>query len=165
MVQYCNQLSKREGLRPCYSGSEDDIRCDFYANGYRLPTEAEWEYAARGGAKSKGFAFADSYSKDYVSWNRDNSGGKTHSIGQKQPNELGLYDMSGNVWEWCWDWFGRYSSSPTTNPQGSSGDRVRVYRGGGYGNITIRLRIRFRGFYTPSNRFEDLGFRVVKTAW
>ena len=94
---------------------------------YRLPTEAELEYAARGGNKSHGYEYSGSNTLDNVAWYYDNSGSKTHSVGTKQPNELGIYDMSGNVWEWCNDWYGEnyYSSSSQNNPQGPSSGSVR----------------------------------------
>ncbi len=162
--EYCNRLSRIEGLTPCYSGSGDNIACDFSADGYRLPTEAEWEYAARGGNKSRGYEYAGSNSAGDVGWHGVNSGGKTHPVGQKRPNELGLYDMIGNVWEWCWDWYGKYSSSSQTDPRGPSSGSHRVLRGGSWNNGTRHLRVAGRHDYTPSRRNYFLGFRLVRKA-
>ena len=108
---------------------------------FRLPTEAEWEYAARGGNKSKGYKYAGSNTIDNVAWYKDNSGDKTHPVGSKAPNELGLYDMNGNVWEWCQDWFGDYSSSAQTNPTGPASGELRVNRGGSFNRLAVFTRL------------------------
>jgi formylglycine-generating enzyme required for sulfatase activity len=117
-VQYCNTLSARNGLNPCYSISGETVTSDFSKNGYRLPTEAEWEFAAKGGRLSRGTKYAGSSSAFDVAWYGSNSGSKTHPVGQKQSNELGLYGMSGNVSEWCNDWNAAYGSSAQTDPGG-----------------------------------------------
>jgi len=129
---------------------------------FRLPTEAEWEYAARGGNKSRGYKYAGGNDLGSVAWYNGNSGGKTHDGGQKQPNELGLYDMVGNVWEWCQDWYGKYSSSSQTNPNGSSSGSFRVTRGGGWGDDAGYCRVSFRGGDTPGNRYYYLGLRLAQ---
>ena len=128
---------------------------------YRLPTEAEWEYAAKGGNRSRGFIYAGDNSIQEVAWYIDNSGGQTHPVGGKRPNELGLYDMSGNVWEWCSDWYGKYSSSPQVNPSGPSGGSNRVIRGGSWFNLAIGCRAANRNSITPDSRRSLLGFRLV----
>lgn len=129
---------------------------------FRLPTEAEWEYAARGGNKSKGYKYSGSNTLDNVAWYTNNSSRKTHPVGQKQPNELGLYDMSGNVWEWCQDWYGSYSSSSQTNPTGPSSGSCRVLRGGSWVRNARRCRVSYRDGRTfPDYRSYDSGFRLA----
>lgn len=128
---------------------------------FRLPTEAEWEYAARGGDKSKGYKYSGSNTLDNVAWYTNNSSSKTHPVGQKQPNELGLYDMSGNVWEWCQDWYGSYSSSSQTNPTGPSSGSRRVLRGGSCYNFARDCRVSYRGSGDPDDRYNLNGFRLV----
>ena len=128
---------------------------------FRLPTEAEWEYAARGGNKSRGYKYAGSNSIDDVAWYTSNSTSRTHDVATKQSNELGLFDMSGNVWEWCSDWYGNYSSSAQTNPTGPSSGYDRVLRGGSWGRSAWDCRTSFRSSYTPSNRGYSIGFRLA----
>lgn len=128
---------------------------------FRLPTEAEWEYAARGGNKSRGYKYSGSNNIGDVAWYIDNSGSKTHQVGTKAPNELGIYDMSGNVWEWCQDWYGSYSSGSQTNPTGSSSGSYRVIRGGSWRNNARGCRVSNRDSYTPVNRGSNLGFRLA----
>lgn len=188
-VEFCNALSRKEGLKPCYSSSDvsynesrygyyivlvggqkessSSIYCNFSANGYRLPTEAEWEYAARGGNESRGYKYAGSNSAMEVAWYRANRGRtrRPREVGRKKPNELGLYDMSGNVWEWCWDWHGEYSSSSQTDPSGPSEGVNRVVRGGNYGSLDVSdIRVDNRSCSTPSNKGSKIGFRPVRTA-
>jgi formylglycine-generating enzyme required for sulfatase activity len=128
---------------------------------FRLPTEAEWEYAARGGQKSKGYKYAGSNTLSNVAWYMDNSSSKTHPVKQKQANELGLYDMTGNVREWCQDWYGSYSSNAQTNPTGSSSEPYRVYRGGNWNSSASNCRVAKRNYHAPGYRDLALGFRVV----
>jgi formylglycine-generating enzyme required for sulfatase activity len=164
-VEYCNRRSRREGLAPAYRGSGENISCDFSAAGYRLPTEAEWEYAAKGGNKDPmAYEYAGSNSPGGVAWYTDNSGGSTHQVGTKQPNSLGLYDMSGNVWEWCWDRYGNYSGSAQTDPQGPSTGLYPVVRGGSWYSSARYVRSAYRGNNTPSYRDGNIGFRVVRGA-
>lgn len=128
---------------------------------YILPTEAQWEYAARGGNKSRKNKYSGSFAIDAVAWYTSNSGSKTHLVGQKRANELGIYDMSGNVWEWCSDWYGRYSSSPQTSPTGPSSGQYRVLRGGSWFNDASYCRVSYRRNGTPSIDSFNIGFRVV----
>lgn len=128
---------------------------------FRLPTEAEWEYAARGGNKSNGYKYSGSNSIDNVAWYDGNSGSKTHPVGAKTPNELGIYDMSGNVWEWCQDWYGNYSSSSQTNQQGPSSGSNRVVRGGSWSSIAGSCRVSNRDYNDPGSRINNYGFRLA----
>jgi formylglycine-generating enzyme required for sulfatase activity len=170
-VAYCNWLSEKEGLTPCYTGKGRLIQCDFSANGYRLSTEAEWEYAARGGHLSQGYRYAGGNTPDDVAWYGDNAGGQAHPVGQKQPNELGLYDMSGNSWEWCWDLYSEryYASSPAVDPTGPANAPAgqalgpeRVRRGGNCleGADLLRVTCRSSGGATYAG---NNGFRLVRT--
>ena len=128
---------------------------------FRLPTEAEWEYAARGGNKSRGYKYSGSNNIGDVAWYTDNSGSKTHQVGTKSPNELGIYDMSGNVWEWCQDWYGNYSSSSQSNPTGPTSGSRRVGRGGSWGYNAKICRGSHRCNRYPDSRYYDLGFRLA----
>ncbi len=128
---------------------------------FRLPTEAEWEYAARGGSKSQGYKYSGSNTIDNVAWYSGISSTKAHEVGTKAPNELGIYDMSGNVWEWCSDWYGSYSSSSQTNPTGPSTGSRLVYRGGSWFSDAGSCRVTFRYSYVPNTRNNNLGLRLV----
>ena len=130
---------------------------------FRLPTEAEWEYAARGGKYSRGYKYSGSNNSDEVAWYGSNSGSKTHSVKTKKANELGLYDMSGNVWEWCNDWYNEnyYRNSPQTNPTGPSKGWERVLRGGCWNNLDRHVRVSFRDRSVPDIRFINNGLRLA----
>ena len=128
---------------------------------FRLPTEAEWEYAARGGKESRGYQYSGSSNISDVAWYDENSGSKTHPVGTKQANELGIYDMTGNVWEWCSDWYSSYSSSSQTNPTGSDRGSARVSRGGGWNCNASYCRLSVRFYYTPDFRLDILGLRLA----
>ncbi|MCB0848036.1 MAG: SUMF1/EgtB/PvdO family nonheme iron enzyme, partial [Bacteroidetes bacterium] len=128
------------------------------ANGYRLPTEAEWEYSARGGRYGQGFEYAGSENLEQVGWFRDNCQSQTHPVGLLLPNEFGLYDMSGNVWEWCWNWYGEYSI------YGAESGQSRVVRGGSWFNGASICRVAARSYGTPDVRSYDVGLRLSRTA-
>ena len=128
---------------------------------FRLPTEAEWEYAARGGNQSQGYKYSGSNNIVEVAWYNGYSGYQTHPVGTKAPNELGLYDMSGNVREWCSDWFGDYSSAAQTNPTGPTSGEQRVIRGGGYNIDAWQCRVSYRSGFSPYFGSNDIGFRLV----
>jgi formylglycine-generating enzyme required for sulfatase activity len=182
---FCNKLSIVEGLTPAYriSGSTDPsswgrsnptwdaVEVVSGSTGYRLPTEAQWEYAARGGNGSPGdYTYSGSNAVDDVAWYEDNipsqtpgnSGYGTQPVGTKQPNGLGIYDMSGNVGEWCWDWYGNYPSTEQTNPVGASSGSRRVLRGGSWGSTAQDVRSAHRSSVTPFIPGSDgLGFRLL----
>ena len=192
-IVYCNLLSIKEGLTPCYTikdstnpaawgtsptstGAEDyddweSVTCNFDANGYRLPTEAEWEYAARGGQTgitdgSWNYDYSGSNTLDDVAWCKDNSDRKPHEVGKKQANALGLYDMSGNVWEWCWDRYRSSSGYPSgiEDPAGPETGSPRVKRGGSRSFNAYYCTVSYRNIGSPFIRNNDYGFRLVRSA-
>jgi formylglycine-generating enzyme required for sulfatase activity len=162
-VAYCNALSVKEKLPPCYQisgttvGWADGVKC----TGYRLPTEAEWEYAARSPATN---IYAGSDSVDGVAWYSTNSGNTTHAVKTKTANGRGLYDLSGNVWEWVWDAYqGNYEALPSTDPIGPSASANRVFRGGSGFVTAADARVAQRNANAPTNRGSGLGVRVVRS--
>ena len=159
VVRFCNQLSHYEGLDPVYQIDGTDVTCDWNANGYRLPTEAEWEYCARAG---QDFKFSGSDTLRSVAWYADTSLGTTHPVGEKKPNAFGLYDMTGNVWEWVWDWMHRYRKPPLVDPRGPKKGTLRIERGGGWRHHAHRIRISRRSNFDPMYSGDDLGFRLCR---
>ncbi|MBN1250987.1 MAG: formylglycine-generating enzyme family protein [Bacteroidales bacterium] len=164
-VEYCNWLSEKNGLEKCYKIAGENTTCDFSKNGYRLPTEAEWEFAARGGNKSKGYNYSGSNNLDDVAWYDETTGLKgPMKVGTKKPNELGIYDMSGNVWEWCNDYYSGsyYSISPKDNPKGAGQNIHRVIRGGSWHYRSQLARIADRDGPYPHFTNYNYGFRLAK---
>ncbi|HRE59444.1 MAG TPA: SUMF1/EgtB/PvdO family nonheme iron enzyme [Candidatus Kapabacteria bacterium] len=170
-VAFCNNLSEMEGLDKCYSGSGDNIVCDWNATGYRLPTEGEWEYAAKAGT------ITDFYSGDFtndsctppidanlksIGWYCGNANNKTQEVGQKAPNDFGLFDMSGNVSEWCWDWYAAYTNTTVTDPKGPAMGSSRVFRGGSWSSNAVSCRSAYRNGNNSFNGNNNIGFRIVR---
>ncbi len=157
-VEFCNRLSEKMGYKPAYAIKGEKVERIKDGNGFRLPTEAEWEYACRAGTKD------DRYGKlDSIAWYSKNSGSETHGVGQKDPNKWGLYDMLGNVWEWCQDWKGNYPSGPVKDPTGPSSGSDRVIRGGGWSlNVASNCRSAIRFNAVPDRR-GFIGFRLSRS--
>jgi formylglycine-generating enzyme required for sulfatase activity len=169
VVEFCNALSTREGLTPAYEGSGENWAWNQGANGYRLPTEAEWEYACRAGSTT---AFAngpltnlecDDPNLDEMGWYCGNSGIVPHEVGGKQANSWGLYDMHGNVWEWCWDLFGDYPTGPVVDPVGPPSGLSRTFRGGCMENVAQECRSGNRNAVLATAASPGLGFRLARS--
>ena len=164
-VRFCNALSQKENLELVYTFNGKVVSADFQKNGYRLLTEAEWEYAARA-AGTENFNYSGSDIANEVSWYDDNSSRKIQTVAQKKPNGLGIYDMSGNDWEWCWDLIAAYSSKTQSDPTGPAPSKktiFRVIRGGAYSFNDSSSRCGFRRAFNPDSQAADIGFRVART--
>ncbi len=170
-VMMCNWLSKRDGYDKAYTIKHDDksgvfeVQCNFKSNGYRLPTEAEWEYAARGGERSKSYVFCGSNMPYSVAWFSENYKGEEHKSGELLPNEAGLYDMCGNVAEWCWDYYSEnyYTKAASTNPSGPDAGENRVLRGGTRRDKMKYIAFTRRSFLNQKMKNIYSGFRPVRT--
>ncbi|MDR0320224.1 MAG: formylglycine-generating enzyme family protein [Treponema sp.] len=195
-IKYCNKLSRRAGLKPAYKIKKTSVTWDRGANGYRLPTEAEWEYACRAGTETP-FSTGDDITTDeanyngrfpynkneddgeseYVGgiqewdeiedWNENEEGiylEKTTPVGTFPPNAFGLFDMHGNVFEWCWDWYGYYMPESQADPIGADSGSFRVIRGGSWTNGANAIRSAYRGIYITGDGNDRIGFRLVRNA-
>ncbi|AEE54573.1 SUMF1/EgtB/PvdO family nonheme iron enzyme [Haliscomenobacter hydrossis] len=154
-VDYCNWRSQQNGFQKVYQVNQFQVIANWQADGYRLPTEEEWEYAAKGGQNSQGYEYAGSNNADVVAWYNENSGGKSQLVGQKKANELGLHDMSGNVWEWCWDEYIFKNNSISLLKHGC--------RGGGWHLPNKHAMIEYHYNVNPKYSFSALGFRLVRS--
>ncbi len=178
-IEFCNKLSELSGLEPAYKidksvvdpnnhNSDDKLKwtVEFNkdANGYRLPLESEWEFAARGGSKAKKSQSLYSGSDDIgeVAWYYENSDKKSHEVGSKSPNALGIYDLSGNVWEWCWSWKENYNTGSISDPNGPKSGKYRVYRGGGWFSESKYSRVSARSAEFPQYKDNSLGLRLFR---
>jgi formylglycine-generating enzyme required for sulfatase activity len=168
-VRYCNKRSELAGLEPCYD--LEKWQCDFSKNGFRLPTEAEWEYACRAGTKTAYFFGNDAGQLGKYAWFEDNSGGKPHPVGQKQANPWGIYDICGNVWEWCNDYYqvDYYQQSPSVDPRGPEQGESKVVRGGAWKFSAESCRSAYRynenpGYTDVCFGYDIYGFRCVRNA-
>ena len=159
-VTFCNKLSELAGLKPCYNLTTWE--CDFTRNGYRLPTEAEWEYACRAGTATKYYTGDSENDLARAGWYFVNSGNTTHAVGGKEPNAFGLYDMHGTVWEWCNDWYGKYSANSQADPTGPGSGANRISRGGGWQDQANECRLTLRYDINPGDKNYYIGFRVVR---
>ncbi len=163
-IEFCNKLSEKEGRQSCYSGIPNTVACDFNANGYRLPTEAEWEYACRAGTTTLYNTGNTLDDLNRGSWSSGNAGGATKDVALLAANAWGLHDMHGNVFEWCWDWYkpDYYSLGVNDNPKGPDSGQEKVCRGGSWFVYHYGHRASFRSMLRPAFRGIDIGFRIVR---
>ncbi|MDH5656590.1 MAG: formylglycine-generating enzyme family protein [Spirochaetia bacterium] len=168
-IEYCNWRSKKEGLTAVYGINGENVNANWQADGYRLPTEAEWEYAARsGGKKEKYSGTSDEGSLGEYAWYNANSNDGTHPVGEKKANALGLYDMSGNVVEWVWDWYGekyykKIKKANPIDPVGPNSGLLRVFRGASWGSAPRGARSSYRFGFSPDIRISDVGFLLSRS--
>lgn len=165
-LEFCNALSRRDGYTEVYSDITGNLQADFSADGYRLPTEAEWEFACRGGTTTPYYTGSSKADLEKAGWYSGNANGTTHDVSDLEANTHGIHDMHGNVFEWCWDWFSAayYQQGENNNPRGPSGGEERVCRGGSYFVFEYGCRSSFRSMLTPQYKSRDIGIRLARTA-
>lgn len=163
IIEYCNAKSLKDGFQPCYDFFGEDVNCNFEADGYRLPTEAEWEFAAKAGERYNSNIYSGSDNPDEIGWHSGNSEAQLHRGAGKKPNKLGIYDLSGNLYEWVWNWYAPYSyrHDPATGPEKGTD---RVIRGGSWYHASSEMRVTNRFHAKPFVKTNYIGFRVVRSA-
>jgi formylglycine-generating enzyme required for sulfatase activity len=159
-VEFCNRLSEKAGLKPVYTIDGGKVTADWDVKGFRLPTEAEWEYACRAGTTGERYGEIDQ-----IAWYKENSNGSTQGVGKKEPNPWGIYDILGNVWEWCWDWHGDYPKEDKKDWRGPGEGSRRVNRGGSWSVGAESCACAFRGLSSLGIRVNFLGFRLARSFW
>ena len=162
-LRFCNALSEREGLQPVYTDIEGNLTADFKANGFRLPTEAEWEYACRAGTSTTYYTGETVADLSRCAWFTGNADGRPHDVGQLEANDFGLHDMHGNVFEWCWDWFGRYTDNKVDNPLGRANGNRRIIRGGSWAGDADKCMTSYRASINPAIAYYFWGIRLCRS--
>jgi len=162
-LDFLNKLSEREQLKPCYSGGGDRVQWQRGCNGFRLPTEAEWEYAARAGTQTAYSFGADPQQLGEYAWFKSRYGSNLHPVAKKQANRWGFYDIHGNVWEWVWDRYGLYPDKASTDRGGPRSGDHRVVRGGSFFSGPRGLRSAVRIGFKPTDRYSDFGLRCARS--
>lgn len=163
IIEFCNEKSIRDGFRPCYDYYDSEVTCNFEADGYRLPTEAEWEFAAKAAKQRDFFVYSGSNKADEVGWHNGNSNAKSHPGGKKSANKLGLYDLSGNLYEWVWNWYAPYSYQVSDRYKGPDNGTDKVIRGGSWYHAPSEMRVSNRDYAKPFTKSPYIGFRVVRS--
>lgn len=163
-IEFCNAKSLKDGLTPCYDYFDTEVICNFDADGYRLPTEAEWEFAAKSGKRRDFFTFSGSENPDEVGWHNANSDAKSHQVAGKKPNQLGIFDLSGNLYEWVWNWYSPYSYKVNDQFKGPANGTDKALRGGSWYHPSNDMRVCNRSFAKPFQKTPYIGFRVVRKA-